>query len=126
MVVINQGVYHPGGGVTVQLTLSAPTNSILGVPTVHTHTILDTVTQPQININNVTAFAGTSVPFVVSITQISSSPVTFNYTTNDGTAHQPGDYTQTTGSTTIAAGQTSVTLPGLTTNLSGGGKNFTM
>jgi Calx-beta domain len=126
MAVMNPGVYNPGGGVTVQMTLSAATNSTLGVPTVHTHTITDTVSQPQININNVTAFAGTSVPFVVSITQISSSPVTFNYTTNNGTASQPGDYSLTSGSATIAAGQTTVTLPGVATNLSAGGKNFTM
>ena len=57
---------------------------------------------------------GEPLEFVVTLGQAVSGPVTFSYTTHDGTgdngATAPDDYTRTTGSHTILAGTTTATI----------------
>lgn len=67
---------------------------------------------PSINIDNVTVDedAGTAT-FTVSLSQSSTSDVTFNYATADGTAIAGGDYTSTSGTNgIITAGSISTTI----------------
>jgi aryl-phospho-beta-D-glucosidase BglC (GH1 family) len=50
--------------------------------------------------------ATNTMEFVVSLSAASSSPVTVNYATADGTAVSPGDYASKTGTLTFAPGET--------------------
>ena len=52
----------------------------------------------------------TAFTFTVSLSQTSSQDVTVQYATADGTAAQPGDYTSTSGTATILAGQLSTPI----------------
>ena len=51
-----------------------------------------------------------SASVVVNLSKASGSDVTINYTTSDGSALAGSDYTTTSGTLTIAAGQTSGTI----------------
>src|SRR5262249_47708901 len=52
--------------------------------------------------------AGTSnLDFMVSLGTPSPSTVTVHYATSDGSAHEPGDYTNSSGTVTFNPGQTS-------------------
>lgn len=55
--------------------------------------------------------ASHTVNVVVSLAQASLLPVTFNYATTNGSASTGSDYYAASGSKTIAAGQTSVSIP---------------
>ncbi|NEP13050.1 MAG: DUF4347 domain-containing protein [Symploca sp. SIO2C1] len=74
-------------------------------------TITDNDLAPNLSIDDVMVSedAGTAI-FTVSLDQASSQDVTVDFTTNDGSAVDPDDFTGTTGSVTIAAGQTSTTI----------------
>jgi hypothetical protein len=76
-----------------------------------------TVIERTLSINDPAAVTeGSNVSFVVSLSAASDHDVTFNYATSDGTAVEPGDYTAVTSTAaTILAGQTSITLPAVTT-----------
>ena len=52
----------------------------------------------------------TNLPFTVSLSTTSRHAVTFSYSTQDGTAHAPGDYLTTSGTGTILAGKSSTTI----------------
>jgi len=104
------------------LSLSSLTNAVAGTSTTGTGTI---VVVPAISIDNVSANAGANVSFVVTLAEASPQNITFNYATANGTATQPTNYTSSSGSATIMAGATSLTLPAITTQLSSGGKSFT-
>ena len=114
--------FNSGGGKNVTMTLSSLVN-------VNAGTIVGTATLtvvPTINIANLTTNAGTNANFVVTLSVSTTQAITFNYATADGTAHQPADYTSSSGTATIGAGATTLTLPGVVTFNSGGGKNFNM
>ena len=51
-----------------------------------------------------------SATVTINLSQAATDAVTVDYKTTDGTAKQPDDYTQTNGSVTIAAGETSATV----------------
>lgn len=68
-----------------------------------------------LSINDVTLAEGNSGTTTFTFTVSLSAPagaggVTFSYATADGTATQPGDYTSTSGTGTIAAGNSSTTI----------------
>ena len=71
--------------------------------------------QPTINISGATVLEGQSAQAVVTLSEAVSWPVTFDWATENGTAMEPGDYTAASNTATIAAGQTVVTLPPITT-----------
>ena len=105
---------------TFTLTLSNATNATIAKAQ-GTGTIIndDTVVQPTLSINNVSkaegpaqgAPAGTSnLTFTVTLSTASTQDVTVQYATANGTGTAPADYTATSGTLTIAAGQTTGTI----------------
>jgi hypothetical protein len=68
---------------------------------------------PSLNINNVAVDDGTSgntASFTVNLSQASSSTVTVNYTTVDGTAHAGTDFKAVSGTLTFSPGTVSKTI----------------
>lgn len=64
-------------------------------------------TAPTLSVGNATATEGNALAFEVSLSKTSDVAVTFSYSTSDGSAKAPGDYTAVTNGTgTIAAGAT--------------------
>jgi hypothetical protein len=79
--------------------------------------------------NQVTRYAPSSqASFVVTLDSASTSPVSVNYATANGTAVAGTDYTQTSGTLTFPAGATSeaINVPITTVATSGPTKTFTM
>ncbi len=78
-----------------------------------------TTTAPTLSIANASATEGdagtTTASFAVTLSSHSSSTVTVQYTTANGTAVAPGDYTGATGTVTFAPGDTSESV-GVTVN----------
>lgn len=99
---------------TVRLTSGAIGGAVaLGSSTGATVTILNADASVQLSAPTYTANPGSStVPIVITRTSTEQSdvPITVSYTTADGTALAGKDYTATTGTITIPADQTSVTV----------------
>jgi hypothetical protein len=72
-------------------------------------TILDDDTA-TLSIDDVSVSEGTSATFTVTLSTISSQPVTVNVATANGTATAGGDYTAVSGPLTIPAGSTTGTI----------------
>jgi len=91
---------------TVQVELSQPVNVSLGTTPTQTVTILDDDDPPTMGLQtgavSVGEAAGTAITTVVLTGNNSEKPISVRYTTTDGTAHAPGDYTATTGTATFA------------------------
>lgn len=100
---------------TVNLTLSnvTPGNISLGVPSSATLTILDEDQQPTVKFSSTTYSvdegAGTAT-ITVTLSAVASEAVTIDYATSAGTATASEDFTNTTGTLTFAAGETSKLL----------------
>jgi ribosomal protein L35AE/L33A/disulfide oxidoreductase YuzD len=76
-------------------------------------TIIDDDAAPTISINDVTVAEGNTTAnanFTVTLSAPSGQPVSVGFTTADGTALAPGDYTTTGGNVTFTAGQSSKTV----------------
>ena len=73
--------------------------------------IIDDDDLPELSIDDAQAAeASKKLGFLVSLSRESANDITVDYATADGTATQPGDYTQTTGTLTIDAGDTSASI----------------
>ena len=98
---------------TVIVTLSSPSNAILGSDTVHTYTILDNDNLPVIDFNTTTSSGAESVSskaLTVDLTPVSGRDVTVDYAIT-GTATGSGtDFTLANGTLTISAGNTTGTI----------------
>lgn len=99
---------------TFFVNLSAPTNSVIadgqGIGT-----IIDDDAMPTLFINDITVSEGDNgtlgATFTIGLSTASGQPVALNYTTANGTATAPGDYTAvTTTALTIPPGQISRTI----------------
>jgi photosystem II stability/assembly factor-like uncharacterized protein len=98
---------------TFLLTLSSPTNAVLGSST-GTCTILDTAPVPAVSVGNVSKAEGnagqTAFVFPVTLSGPSGQTVTVQYATADGSAAAGTDYQVQSGTLTFSPGQTSKTL----------------
>ncbi len=99
---------QPEGTETFTLGLSNASGGVVsGGPGVGT--ITDSDREIRVNDVSVDESAGTAT-FMVSLDATTSSPVSLNYATADGSATSPGDYTSTSGPLVIASGQLSKTV----------------
>lgn len=103
---------------TFGLSFSDPTNATLGVTSV-TGTIVNDDTaqapqQPSLAIGSTTVTEGNSgtvsLVFQVTLSAASTSPVTVNYSSANGTATAGTDYEATSGTLTFAPGETNQTV----------------
>jgi hypothetical protein len=76
-----------------------------------TGTIADNDPAPSFSINDASRTEGSAVSgFVIGLSAPSGKSVTVTYTTLDGTANAPGDYTAKTANVTFTPGQTSKSI----------------
>ena len=98
---------------TVILTLSNPSNAILGSDSVHTYTIFDNDDAPVVDFNSTSSNGAESVSsktITVDLSAVSAKNVSVNYAIT-GTATGSGtDFTLTDGTLTISAGSSSGTI----------------
>jgi glucose/arabinose dehydrogenase len=98
---------------TFAVGLQNPSAGTLGAPRTKLITIIDDENPNTIAVSSVALNVAENVGnAVVTITRSGnvSGSATVNYSTSNGTAISPGDYTATSGTLTFAAGQTSRTL----------------
>lgn len=95
---------------TFNVALSTPSNAAIADAT-GVGTITDDDGPPAITIDNVTLAEGnagtTAFTFNVTLAPASGQTVTVDFTTQDGTAVAPGDYTANAGTLTFVPGDTS-------------------
>ena len=91
------------------LTISNPTNAVIS-DAAGVATITDNDTGPDISINDISATEGGNLTFTVTLSAIAGADVTVDYNTSDGTAVAGSDYTSTSGTATITAGNTTTTI----------------
>ena len=100
------------GNETMQLVLSSPVNASLadaiGVGTI------TNVDPPKVRVSDITVTEGGTLSFEVALDAAATWDVVVPFTTKDGTAIQPGDYTASASTVTIAAGDTTASVPVLT------------
>jgi len=98
---------------TLSVTLSSPFNADLGT-SVATGTITNDDANPKLVVSDVAKLEGNSgttpLTFTVAMVPLSISDVTVDYATSGGTATAGSDYTATSGTLTIPAGQASGTI----------------
>ena len=100
------------GTETFTVTLTDPVNAVIaeGAGTA-TGTVLDDDGAPRASLAAATATEGDgTIEFPVTLSHAAASDVTVRYSTFDGTAAQPGDYTAVTGTLTIPASSTTATI----------------
>lgn len=101
---------------TFKVTLSNPTNAILGTIQSTTYTIVDTDVQPVVSFSTIssTANEGVSATVAVSLSAASGKTITVKYAVTGGTAKGGGvDYTLANGTLTFNPGETikNITIP---------------
>jgi hypothetical protein len=108
---LDDAVFEGDEDFSVTLT-NATGNATIGSPDTATVTIEDDESQPTLSIADVTVDESDgSAFFTVTLSGESTFDVTFDYATSNGTAVEPGDYQNTSGTgVTISAGNTSTTL----------------
>jgi chitinase len=106
---------YDGVNRTFNLTLSNPTNAVLGTTWKGTCTITDV--PPAVSVTSLSQAEGNSgttpFPFTISLAAPAAEAVTVTYATADGTGTAGTDYQATSGTLSFAAGVTSqnVTVP---------------
>ncbi len=98
---------------SVMLTLSSPSNAVLGTPSTASITIIDNDLPPSVTFSSSTINANenaVSAVVTVRLSAASGRTVTADYATSDGTATAGSDYTATSGTLTFNPGETSKTF----------------
>lgn len=99
---------------TFTVTLSTPSGATISRASATGTIKNDDVAPPTVSIAGATKTEGnsgtTNLGFVFTLSKASSTPVTVNYATSDGTATAGTDYVANSGTVTFAAGQTSKTV----------------
>src|SRR5207249_1879458 len=99
---------------TIVVTLSSPTNAVVGTNAAHTYTIQDDDAAPPVQFassgsNGLESVTPASMP--VSLSAASGLSVTVNYAVTGGTATGGGvDYTLASGTLTFNPGETSKSI----------------
>jgi YD repeat-containing protein len=108
--ILDDNLYEGPTPETFLLTLTSPSNATLGTSAA-VGSVTDNEGLPAISAGNVSVSetAGTAT-FTVSLSNPSTSAVTVNFATANGTAIAGADYTATSGTLTFAAGETSKTV----------------
>jgi len=107
--IINDTTPEPTETFTVNLT--NPTNATIADPQGVVTIIDNDTTLPKLSINSVTVNENAgNATLQICADAFSSSPITVTYTTANGTAISGTDYTATTATATIPAGQTCVSI----------------
>jgi len=109
--IVNDTVAEPSE--TINLTLDSPVNATLGTRTKATIVIADTSAAPLVQLSRASytvSEAGGAAVITVSLTSASTSPVTVQYATSNGTATAGQDYTSASGTLTFPAGQLTQTF----------------
>ncbi len=107
--VVDDAIFE--GDETIEISLSAATAANLGTNQEFTFTITDNETTPLIDFSASSFLAnegdGTATVNIF-LNQVSATDVSVDYATSDGTALAGGDYTTSSGTATITAGNSSV------------------
>lgn len=90
--------------------------------------VLDDDGAPLVTVSDPIITEGEIATFVVTLNIPSTIPVTFEYVTSAGTASSPADFAAVSGSGTIPAGETEITIPVITFDdvVSEGTESFTL
>ena len=106
--ILTDGVAEPAE--TVVVTLTNPTNSVLGTPVTHTVTLTDS-NRPAVSVSGPLDIveSGGAANYVITRSGATSFPLTVNFSAG-GTATAPDDYTAPPVSVTIPIGQSSAPL----------------
>jgi hypothetical protein len=99
---------------TIVITLSNPTNAVLGATTTHTYTITDDDSAPTVQFAATSSQGSesvTSVNLAVTLSAASGKTVTVQYAATGGTATSPADYTISGTQLTFNPGVTSQNVP---------------
>ena len=94
---------------TFALTLSSPVHATLSDASAD-GTIIDKDVRPELSVAGVSGGEGSALDFVVSLSATSTSTITVNYQTSDGTAVSGQDYGGAVGTLTFAPGETQGTV----------------
>lgn len=99
------------GAESLNLTLSAPTNAAISGTNPELGTIADNETQPTLSVVNTIPGAEplSANVFTVTLSGQSTSAVTVNYATSNGSATSGSDFTATSGTLTFAANTSTLT-----------------
>jgi chitinase len=107
--ITDDNVYE--GNETFDVNLSSPGGgATLGTPSTATVTINENESQPTISVGDVSVTEPASgqsyAQFPVTLSGVSAQTVTVSFSTANGTAVAPGDYTTLSGTVTFAPGET--------------------
>ncbi|MDC0130232.1 hypothetical protein OAI52_07200, partial [Gammaproteobacteria bacterium] len=98
---------------TVIITLSSPANATLGTDIAHTFTINDNDTTPVVDFSSSTSSgleSVTSAGITLNLSAVSAQNVTVNYAVTGTATGSGADYTLSSGTATINAGETTGTI----------------
>jgi len=110
------------------ITLSSPSSGTGIARANAVVSIADNEAVPQLSISNATAAEGAAAVLTVTRSGLTSTAVSVNYATADGSAAAPGDYGAASGTLTFQAGETTktITVNTVDDNVYEGTENFTL
>lgn len=114
---------------SMSITLGSATGALVQGTTSFTLNITDNDSiAPTLDLKPVTNLEGCNAVFVAQLTLPTKNAVSFDYSTTDGTAISPGDFTQMSGTVTIPPGrkEIGISIPLIADGSPDSGETFTM